>query len=188
MMDAIIKLICSYVDKTLTPLASRKINKKVYGDFALLAKYAYDNRSEGTCSTWLLRELLRCNMSPSAHQGFWQTFDAFVGDAFTELVSKSINQVLDNPIKHGFNESDVFKLFLEHQIKDVQPRTLLEEIRWVLAGIVRNLICSIAIQDEYKVLCEICFGDFGQLYIEHLLLDNDDAQALIVEIAECMLG
>ena len=186
-MDKIINLICMYVEKNITKLTNRKIDKKIYKDFALLAKYAYNNRTAETCSTWMLRELLKCHLSLSAHKGFWQTFDTLVGDTFNTLLSTSIRQVLDAPSKHGFNVSKVLEHFIEQQVKDIHPRTLPEEIRWFLAGAVQDYICSIATEDEDKLLLEICSGDFGQPYIEHLLTKNYDVDDFINRFAQALL-
>lgn len=186
-MDKIINLIDMYVDRLLLQFTKRKTNKKAYKDFSLLAKYAYNNRTAESSSTWVLRELLRCHLTPSAHQGFWQTFDALVGDAFNTLLSTSIKQVLYAPGKYDFNVSEVLEHFIEQQLKDTHPRTLPEEIRWFLAGAVQEHICSIATDDEHKLLIEICSGDFGQPYIEHLLLNNDDVHEFINKVAQDLL-
>ena len=64
-MDKIISLICMYVERNLIKVIRPEPNMKIYQDFVLLAKYAYDNRTEQTCSTALLRELLKCKLNPT---------------------------------------------------------------------------------------------------------------------------
>lgn len=186
-MDKIISLICMYVERNLLKVIRPEPNMKIYQDFVLLAKFAYDNRTEQTCSTALLRELLKCKLNPSAHRGFWRKFDALVGDAFNTILSTSIKRVLDAPIKYGFDVSEVLKHFIKQQLKDTHPRTLPEEIRWFLAGAVQEYICSIATEEEHKLLLEICSGDFGQPYIEHLLLNKDEVHEFINKVAQDLL-
>ena len=186
-MDKIVNLICSYANKNLKQLAKRKINERVYGDFALLAKYAYDNRTEETCSTWLLRELLKCKLDHSAYKGFWRTFDTLVGDTFNTFVSNIISMVVDTPSEYEFDIQYVRDHFIEQQLKEIQPRTLPEEIRWFLARAIQDYICSIATEDEHKLLIEICSGDFGQPYIEHLLTKNYDVDDFINRFAQALL-
>ena len=102
-MDKLVRLICMYAERDLLSVINPKPNTNAYADFGLLAKFAYDNRTEQTCSTALLRELLKCKLNPSAHRGFWRKFDALVGDAFNTILSTSIKRVLDAPIKYGFD-------------------------------------------------------------------------------------
>lgn len=186
-MDKIINLIYMYVDRLLLQFTKRKTNKKAYKDFSLLAKYAYNNRTAETSSTLLLRELLKCKVSLSAYKGFWETFDTLVGDTFDDFISSKVKQVIVAPIEHGFDISYALEHFIEQQLKEIHPRTLPEEIRWFLAGAVQDYICSIATEDEHKLLIEICSGDFGQPYIEHLLLNNDDVHEFINKVAQDLL-
>ena len=187
-MDKIVKLICMYVERNLLKVIRPEPNMKIYQDFVLFAKYAYDNRTEQTCSTALLRELLKCKLlNPSAHRGFWRKFDMLVGDTFNTFISNIIKQVIDTPSEHGFNIPDVFEHFVEQQLKETQPRTLPEEIRWFLARAIQDYICSIATDAKYEVLLEICSGDFGQPYIEHLLTKNDDVDDFINRFAQALL-
>lgn len=186
-MDKIVKLICMYVEKNLLQVIRPKPDMKIYEDFVLLAKYAYDNRTAQTCSTALLRELLKCRLNSSAHRGFWRKFDTLVGDAFNEYISNIISIVVDTPSEYGFDVLGVCEHFIKQQLNEVQPRTLPEEIRWFLAGAVQDYICSTVFKEEYKVLFEICQGDFGQPYIEHLLIKNEDANDFIERIAQSLL-
>lgn len=186
-MDKLVRLICMYAERDLLSVINPKPNTNAYADFGLLAKFAYDNRTEQTCSTALLRELLKCKLNPSAHRGFWRKFDALVGDAFNTILSTSIKRVLDAPIKYGFDVSEVLEHFIKQQLKDTHPRTLPEEIRWFLGGAVQEYICSIATKEEHKLLLEICSGDFGQPYIEHLLLNKDEVHEFINKVAKDLL-
>ncbi len=186
-MNKIENLICDYVNKNLMQCVKPKTNKKVFEDFALLAKYAYDNRTSQTCVTWLLRELLRVNLSLSARKGFWQTFDSLVGDTFNALISEKVTQVIKAPNEYGFIESEVFEHFIKQQVKEIHPLTLPEEIRWFLAGALQPLICRSAVEYENQVLFEICCNDFGQPYIEHLLIKNDDVYDFINKLSEDLL-
>ena len=43
-MDKIISLICMYVERNLIKVIRPEPNMKIYQDFVLLAKYAYDMR------------------------------------------------------------------------------------------------------------------------------------------------
>ena len=187
-MDKIVNLICKYVEKNLMPRIKPKTNKKVFDDFALLADFAYNNRTEETCSTWLLKETLKCKLNPSAYKGFWQTFDSLVGDNFNALVLEGLNQVIKAPCNYGFNVSEVLEHFVEQQFKEINPRTLPEEIRWFLAGSVLQYIFDVATEEEHQVLLEICLGDFGQVYIEHLLAQCDEAYAFEKEVAQSLLN
>lgn len=81
----------------------------------------------------------------------------------------------------------MYEHFVEQQLKEIQPRTLPEEIRWFLAGTVQEHICSTAFEEEYQVLLEICRGDFGQPYIEHLLIKNEDVNDFINRFAQALL-
>ena len=186
-MDKIVNLICKYVKKNITQLTHPKTDKKIFEDFALFAKFAYENRTEKTCSTFLLQELLKCKVSLSAYRGFWQTFDSLVGDKFNSLVLEGLMQVIKAPHNYGFKVAEVLEHFVEQQFKEIHPRTLPEEIRWFLAGAVQEHICSIATEGEHKLLIEICSGDFGQPYIEHLLLNNDDVHEFINKVAQDLL-
>ena len=186
-MDKIINLICKYVEKNIMQLTRPKTDKKVFEDFALLAKYAYENRTEETCSTWLLQELLKCKVSLSAHKGFWQTFDTLVGDRFDALALEGFKQVIKTPYAYGFKVSEILEHFVEQQFKEVHPRTLPEEIRWFLAGAVHQYICDVATEDEQQVLIEICLGDFGHVYIEHLLAKYDETYDFEKEVAQNLL-
>jgi len=186
-MDKIVKIICMYVERDLLSVINPKPNMNAYADFGLLAKFAYDNRTEQTCSTALLRELLKSKLNPAAHRGFWRKFDTLVGDTFNTFISNIIKQVIDTPSEYGFNIPNVYEHFVEQQLKEIQPRTLPEEIRWFLAGAVQDHICSTAFEEEYQVLLEICHGDFGQPYIEHLLIKNEDVNDFINRFAQALL-
>ena len=186
-MDKISALICMYVDKNLSQLVNHKVNKKVYRDFSLLARYAYENRTVENSATWLLKELLKHKLGFSAHKGFWQTFDALVGSTFNTYISNIISMVVDTPSEYGFDIQYVRAHFIEQQLKEIQPRTLPEEIRWFVAGAVQDYICSTAFEEEHQPLLEICLGDFGQPYIEHLLLHNSDVHDFINNVAQSLL-
>ena len=67
------------------------------------------------------------------------------------------------------------------------PRTLPEEIRWFLAGAVQKYICDSFVEDELQVLHEICSGDFGQPYIEHLIIKNAEVDDFINKVAQSLL-
>ena len=186
-MDKIVRLICMYVERDLLSVINPKPNEKAYTDFGLLAKFAYDNRTEQTCSTALLRELLKSKLNPAAHSGFWRKFDMLVGDTFKPFIYDIVKQVIDTPSEFGFNISDVYKHFVEQQLKETHPRTLPEEIRWFLACAVQDYICSTVNGAEYEVLVEICSGDFGQPYIEHLLTKNTEVDDFINRFALILL-
>jgi len=186
-MDKIVNLICKYVEKNLMPCIKPKTNKKVFDEFALLADFAYNYRAEETCSTWLLKETLKCKLDSSAYKGFWQTFDALVGDDFNTLVLEGLKQVIKAPCNYGFNVSEMFEHFIEQQFKDIHPRTLPEEIRWFLAGAVQQYIFDVATEEEHQVLLEICLGDFGQVYIEHILTKCDEAYTFEKNVAQSLL-
>ncbi len=186
-MDKIIKMICMYVEKNILQITECKIDEKVYRDFSKFAKFAYENRTEKTCSTLLLQELLKCKVSLSAYRGFWQTFDALVGDKFNTLVLEGLNQVIKTPCSYGFKVSEMFEHFIEQQFKEIHPRTLPEEIRWFLAGAVQQYIFDVATEEEHQVLLEICLGDFGLVYIEHLLAQSDEAYVFEKEVAQSLL-
>ena len=187
-MDKIVNLICKYVKKNITQLTHPKTDKKIFEDFALFAKFAYENRTEKTCSTFLLQELLKCKVSLSAYRGFWQTFDSLVGDKFNSLVLEGLMQVIKAPHNYGFKVAEVLEHFVEQQFKEIHPRTLPEEIRWFLAGAVLQYIFDVATEEEHQVLLEICLGDFGQVYIEHLLAQCDEAYAFEKEVAQSLLN
>ena len=186
-MDKIVKLICMYVEKNLLKVIRPEPNMRLYQDFVLFARYAYENRTAQTCSTALLRELLKCKLNPSAHRGFWQTFDTLVGDTFSTYLSNIISKVVDTPSEYGVDIPYIRKHFIEQQLKEMQPRTLPEEIRWFLAKAIQDYICSIATDAKYELLLEICSGDFGQPYIEHLLTKNDDVDDFINRFAQVLL-
>ena len=186
-MDKIVNLICKYVKKNITQLTHPKTDKKIFEDFALFAKFAFDNRTEKTCSTFLLQELLKCKLSLSAHKGFWQTFDSLVGDNFNALVLEGLNQVIKAPCNYGFNVAEVLEHFVEQQFKEIYPRTLPEELRWCLAGAVQQYIFDVATEEEHQVLLEICLGDFGQVYVEHLLTKYDETYDFKKEVAQSLL-
>ena len=187
LMDKIVNLICKYVEKYLMPCIKPKTNKKLFEDFALLANFAYNNRTEETCSTWLLKETLKCKLNPSAYKGFWQTFDALVGDKFDALVLEGLKQVIKTPCAYGFQVSETLEHFVEQQFKEIYPRTLPEEIRWFLACAVHQYICDVATEEEHQVLIEICLGDFGLVYIEHLLAKYDETYDFEKEVAQSLL-
>lgn len=187
-MDKIIKLICMYVENNILQVTECKMDEKVYKDFSKFAKFAYENRTEKTCSTFLLQELLKCKVSLSAYRGFWQTFDALVGDKFNPLVLEGLKEVIKAPCNYGFKLSEVFEHFIEQQFQEIHPRTLPEEIRWFLASAVQQYIFDVATEEEHQVLLEICLGDFGQVYIEHLLAQCDEAYAFEKEVAQSLLN
>lgn len=186
-MDKIVNLICKYVKKNITQLTHPKTDKKIFEDFTLFAKFAFDNRTEKTCSTLLLQELLKCKVSLSAYRGFWQTFDSLVGDKFNSLVLEGLMQVIKAPHNYGFKVAEVLEHFVEQQFKEIHPRTLPEEIRWFLAGAVQKYICDCFVEDELQVLHEICSGDFGQPYIEHLIIKNAEVDDFINKVAQSLL-
>lgn len=186
-MDKIIKMICMYVEKNILQITECKMDEKVYKDFSKFAKFAYENRTEKTCSTFLLQELLKSKLSLSAHKGFWQTFDSLVGDNFNALVFEGLNQVIKAPCNYGFNVAEVLEHFVEQQFKEIYPRTLPEELRWFLAGAVQQYIFDVATEEEHQVLLEICLGDFGQVYVEHLLTKYDETYDFKKEVAQSLL-
>lgn len=186
-MEKIVNLICEKVEKNLIQGARPKTNEKLYNEYSLLAHFAYNNMTEKNCSTWLLNELLKSNLHPSAYKGFWQTFDTLVSDTFNSFISDVIKQVLKAPRKNGFALTDMYRHFLEQQFKENHPRTLPEEIRWFLAGAVQKYICDSFVEDELQVLHEICSGDFGQPYIEHLIIKNAEVDDFINKVAQSLL-